>query len=207
MYQTKTDLTVQSFEITFGKADSYRAKDLGELLSEMTRLYNAAHRFLKQLDVALVSMMPTEDRINGLMDSFERHLMEVVKIEAIRSTKYRPGEIEKEIYRNFPLCMHQGGLYSYIPLDVVSLSYNSPLSVVFKGSFMALALSVAICGGEIDFDIKAGKIKASTHGVANTIRDIRRAFINEESANLIQEKNAELLKTKYPNKLGGPDKS
>ncbi|WP_206747497.1 hypothetical protein, partial [Vibrio breoganii] len=105
------------------------------------------------------------------------------------------------------LPMHQGGLYSYIPLDVVSLSYNSPLSVVYKGSFMALALSVAICGGEIDFDIKEGKIKASTFGVANTIREIRRTFISEESAKLIQDRENELLKQEYPENFEEPDDS
>ncbi len=207
MSQTETGLTVQSFEIIYGKADSYRAMDLGELLTEMTRLYNAAHRFLKELDESLVSMIPTDSRINTMLLSFEQYLTEVVKTETTRCKKYKHGEIEKEVYRNYPLCMHQSGLYSYIPLHVVSLSYNSPLSVVYKGSFMALALSVAICGGEIDFDIKAGKIKASTYGVAKTIRAIRETFISEESAKLIQERKTELLKAEYPDNFEEPDDS
>ncbi|MDV7106392.1 hypothetical protein R3X26_18590 [Vibrio sp. TH_r3] len=198
---------MQSFEIVYGKADSYRAMDLGELLTEVTRLYNAAHSFLKELDESLVSMNPTDTRINEMLISFEQYLAEVVKAETTRCKKYKHGEIKTEVYRNYPLCMHQGGLYSYIPLDVVSLSYNSPLSVVYKGSFMALALSVAICGGEIDFDIKAGKIKASTSGVANTIREIRGTFISEESVKLIQVRERELLSAKYPENFEEPDDS
>lgn len=65
------------------------------------------------------------------------------------------------------------------PLEIVSLSIESPLKSVIAGSIAAITLAVIVSGGKIEISAMGTEIKAELLSLGHGIERLRRAFTVE----------------------------
>lgn len=167
------DVTTQQFVMKFSTRDTIFAKDLARLLIELSEIYLILEETNANINPDATAL-PLDRIINDFkLNKFvEMFIISLRKgfIEHILENRIHLDENSAHAMVRDYIRKSSGQITGYPFLEIGSISFNSPLTISFRGTILTLVVLSFITGGK--FSATKEGIHVEMPGIGNTIKTV-----------------------------------